>query len=121
MLRVLGLSLIAAAAMAGMASAGSANGIIRKDVTVNYRDLDLNSDTGARVMLARITMAAKEACGNSPIFYSSYNISSGWAEQEFAKCRADAIQHAVMSLKAPAVAKLYAMNVSAQAPRLASY
>ncbi len=121
MLRALGFSLMAAAALAGIASAGSSGEMIRKDVPVSYRDLDLNSESGARVMLVRITIAAKEACGGSPYFYSYYSSAPMLAQHEFAKCQAEAIQHAVTSLRAPAIAKLYAMNGSAQAPRLASY
>ena len=122
MLRTLGLSLIAAAALAGMANAAASGETIRKDVQVYYRDLDLRSDAGARIMMVQLANAAKEACGNSPIFYPAYSISSSWAQQEFTKCQADAIQRAVVSLNAPAVEnRLYAQNSNAQAPRLASY
>ena len=121
MLRTLGLSLITAAALAGMASAASTDGMIRKDVQVYYSDLDLRTEAGAHTMLVRISSAAKEACGSSPIFYSSYNMSSIWAEREFATCQAEAIQRAVVFLNAPAVNKVYSLNSNAQAPRLASY
>jgi UrcA family protein len=120
MLRTLGLSLVTAAALAGTALAASNDGMIRKDVQVYYHDLDLRTDAGARMMLVRISNAAKEACGN-PMFYSSYSVAPSYANQVFAKCQAEAIQRAVISLNAPAVNKIYAQNSNAQAPRLASY
>ena len=121
MLRVLGLSLIAAAVLAGTAVARPNDGMIRKDVSVYYHDLDLNSEAGAHTMLMRIAMAAKEACGRSPYFYSYYSAAPALAQREFAKCQAEAIAHAVMSLRAPTVSRLYAENGNVQAPRLASY
>lgn len=121
MLRVLGLSLAAATVMTGLAAADSTAGMIRKDVPVYYHDLNLNTEAGARVMLVRIAVAAKEACGVSPNFYSYSSTAPALAQHEFAKCQADAVRRTVISLKAPIVTRLYAENSSAQAPSLASY
>lgn len=114
MLRFIGLSLIALTALTAAATAGPADTMIRKDVAVPYRDLDLNSESGARVMLVRITTAAREACGGSVFAYPSYDTSPMWAHSEFAKCQADAVARAVNGLNRPALSNLHARADEAQ-------
>lgn len=105
MLKIVGTTLAAAALMAAAAHADPAN-TIRKDVQVAYSDLDLSTDNGARQLLGRIELAANEACGGSPTFYSSYGIAPSLATKEFNSCRAGAITTAVKSLPFPMVQKL---------------
>ena len=107
MLKIVGTAFAAAALLAAAASADSANQI-RTDVAVAYSDLDLSSESGARALLARLDAAATEACGGSPVFYSSYDVSPSWAHKEFATCKLNAITAAVKTLPYPQVQKLYA-------------
>ncbi|GAA0527282.1 UrcA family protein [Rhizomicrobium palustre] len=109
MLKIVGTALVAAGLIAGAAQAEE---VIRKDVQVAYHDLDLASETGAKTLLVRIEKAANEACGNSPYFYSSYSVAPALASKQFAACRANAINSAVKSVKAPLVQNLYATNGS---------
>ena len=108
MLKIVGTALVAAGLIAGAAHADS--GLIRKDVQVSYHDLNLSTEAGARALLVRIELAANEACGNSPFFYSSYSLAPALADKEFATCRANAINSAVSSLKAPLVREIFANN-----------
>lgn len=118
MLRILGLSVIALTALAGLANAGPYNDVIRQDVALHYRSGDLQSEAGARAMLMRISMAARQACGGSVTVYSSYSWSPSLAHREFEKCQAEAITRAVQSLNNPAVSRLSA-SADAQALRFA--
>lgn len=108
MLKIVGTALTAAALLVGAAHAQGE--MIRKDVQVSYRDLDLSTDTGARALLVRIETAASQACGSTPYFYNSYSVAPELASKEFATCRANAITSAVNSLHAPLVQKLFASN-----------
>jgi UrcA family protein len=112
MLKIVGTTLAAVALMAATAHANPAN-MIRKDVQVVYSDLDLSTDGGARQLLGRIELAANEACGGSPLFYSSYSVAPSLAAKEFNTCRAGAITTAVKSLPFPTVQKL---STSADSP-----
>ena len=107
MLKIVGITLAAAALLATTAQAAPAN-TIRKDVQVVYSDLDLSTDGGARELLGRIELASAQACGGSPYFYSTYNVAPSLASKEFNTCRAGAITTAMKSLPVPAVQKLYA-------------
>lgn len=111
MLKIVGTALAAAAMMAAAAHAGS--DIIRTDVPVVYSDLDLSTEGGARELLGRIEHAAAQACGNSPLFYSSYSVAPALATGEFNTCRANAVDTAMKSLNFPMVQKIFA---SAEAP-----
>ena len=110
MLKFVGTALTAAALIVGAAHAES--NLIRKDVEVSYRDLNLSTEDGARTLLVRIKTAAASACGGSPVFYSSYSVAPALATQEFATCRANAINAAVSSIPAPLVHQIFASNGS---------
>ncbi len=112
MLKIVGIALTAAAVIAGAAHAESNSTLIRKDVAVSYRDLNLSTEAGARELLVRIEYAAKSACGGAPTFYSSYSVAPALAYKEFATCRSNAINAAVNAIPAPLVHQLYASNDS---------
>jgi UrcA family protein len=117
MLKIVGTTLAAAALLVSAAHAGSE--VIRKDVPVAYSDLDLSTEGGARQLLGRIEIAATQACGSSPLFYSYYSTAPTFAVKEYNTCRANAVNTAMRSLPFPMVQKIYA---SAESPylRLAS-
>lgn len=113
MLKIVGISLAAAALLASAAQA--APDTIRTDVKVTYSDLDLSTESGAHELLGRVEQAAAMACGGSPAFYSAYSVAPGLATKEFNTCRANAVDTAMKSLQLPMVRKIYS---SADAPYL---
>jgi UrcA family protein len=62
------LSAVAAIAMAAAASSATAATPSTDDVSVkvSYEGIDLNSNAGHKIMLARITQAARQICGVRP-------------------------------------------------------
>ncbi|MDR3526235.1 MAG: UrcA family protein [Rhizomicrobium sp.] len=110
MLKFVGTALTAAALIVGAAHAES--NMIRKDVEVSYRDLNLSTDAGARTLLVRIQAAAASACGGAAAFYSSYSVAPSLAAEEFATCRANAVNAAVNAIPAPLVHQIFASNGS---------
>ena len=106
MLKIVGITLAAAALLATTAQAAPAN-TIRKDVQVAYSDLDLSTEGGARELLGRIEQASARACGGSPVFYSTYSVAPSLAIKDFNTCRAGAINTTIKSLPFPVVQKLY--------------
>jgi UrcA family protein len=76
-------------------------------VTVRYGDLNLTTDAGAKVMLNRIRMAAREACGWTP---PTYDLA---AQPIFRRCVGEATNRAVAMLDSPLVT---AMNNSEVTP-----
>jgi UrcA family protein len=73
----------------------------RHTLKVNLRGLDLGSDTGQRVLQARLADAADEVCGGRP------DRGNRYTQEELTRmlpaydeCRAEAIQRANASLKA---------------------
>jgi UrcA family protein len=112
MSRILATSLITSLAiLTALANAAHADpAMIRRDVKVTYQPAELSTEAGARALLAKLDIAAKEACGASPYFYSSYPQTPGLAQKEFKDCHAEAMNRAVGTLNAPMVLKLYAKN-----------
>ncbi len=106
MFKIVGTTLAAAALLVTAAHAGS--DMIRKDVPVAFADLDLSTEGGARELLTRVQAAAAEACGGSPLFYSTYSVAPALAKHEFNTCRTNAISAAVKALPFPTVQKLVA-------------
>lgn len=113
MLKIVGTTLAAAALLVSAAHAGS--DVIRTDVPVAFSDLDLSTEGGARQLLGRIEVAATQACGTTPFFYSYYSTAPGLAAKEFDTCRANAVDTAMKSLPFPMIQKIYA---SAESPSL---
>ncbi|WP_374472978.1 UrcA family protein [Phenylobacterium sp.] len=70
---------------------------------VPHADLDLDTDGGARIMLRRIAVAARELCAHveSPLFPRAR--TDAW------RCRRKAVERAVTELGEPRVSRLYAV------------
>ncbi len=110
MLRVIGISFAAIAALGCIANAGDDFGTVRRDVIVSYGDLDLSADAGAHAMLMRITDAARKACGGTAYFSPMYSVAPELARKDFAACQTNAISTALKSLNAPLVTRISAQN-----------
>ena len=67
---------------------------------VAYHDLDLDTETGARAMLSRISRAANDICGDNdgpmPL----------WERSQLRECRNDIVAHTVAQLNRPMVTAL---------------
>jgi UrcA family protein len=77
--------------------------IIRGRRVVYYGDLNIETERDAKIMLQRIELAAKSACGGHPTF-STY---TGSLDHTFEECRGEAIQRTVKQLGASMVTRLY--------------
>lgn len=78
---------------------------------VQFRDLDLNSTAGAKVMLRRLDRAALSVCGASEFSVREYQ-----RDVRRSDCYDQAMQSAVRELGAPSVSAAYsgAMNVASR-------
>jgi len=70
--------------------------------TVSYADLDLSTEAGARAMLQRIRVTAREMCGSDPV----HSPLTPRAPTQFRNCVIDAVDSAVTGIGAPLVAAL---------------
>ena len=90
-----------ALAMAAALGAGAASAQpIGDGVLVRFGDLDTSSTAGARTLLQRIRYAATKVCGYRPdsrMIDDFYN---------FRRCRADAVDRAVLKVDLPLVTAL---------------
>jgi UrcA family protein len=77
--------------------------IARGRSVVQYADINIATEQGAKLMLVRIERAARKACGGHPTF-SSY---TGSLDDTFEECRDKAVQRAVEQLGAPLVTRMY--------------
>jgi UrcA family protein len=77
--------------------------IIRGRSVVYYGDLNIETEQDAKIMLQRIELAAKKACGGHATF-SSY---TGSLDHTFEECRSEAIQRTVKQLDAYMVMRIY--------------
>ncbi len=119
MLRSFAIALTTVTILLTAAQADPAYSIIRKDVPLTYNPATLSTEAGARALLARIRVAARSACGNSPLFYGTYSVSPRLARKDFAVCQANAIHTAVMRLNAPLLTRVYASDGNADTLRFA--
>jgi UrcA family protein len=71
-----------------------------RSVRVSYRDLNINEEAGAQVMLGRIRHAAKRACG--PAEYDGMTDGA----RDYARCVRESVTRAVADLNSPVVAAL---------------
>jgi len=85
-------------ATAGSAHAGEIGNALTK--TVDYGDLNLDTEAGARVLFFRLRSAAKEVC--SPLAGRSLSLHSRWQA-----CYDKAVASAVAQVNRPAVTALY--------------
>ena len=94
------MTLIAAAAlMAAAAPAMAADET--QGFTVSTSGLDLQSASGAKIMLSRIQAAAGQYCGSSPVA-ADLGATAAWRS-----CVKTNVAHAVTQLKAPMVTVAY--------------
>ncbi|MDE2182045.1 MAG: UrcA family protein [Alphaproteobacteria bacterium] len=107
MSRMFGLTTAVAVTLA-LAWPASADGTIRRDVQVQYGDLNINSEAGAGVLLDRLDHAARQACGGSPVFHPLYQQMPAAVTAEFAKCYHVAMQKAVAAVGSPVLTTVYA-------------
>ncbi|MBU6297290.1 MAG: UrcA family protein [Alphaproteobacteria bacterium] len=108
MSRVYGITLAAVMAFGALASSASADGTIRRDVQVNYGDLNLNTEAGASMLLHRIDLAGVKACGGSPFLHPMYSLIADAVTNEFNKCHHDAVARAVATVRSPLLTQIYA-------------
>ena len=81
----------------------SIGNIIPGRSVVYYGDLNIDTEHDAKILLQRIELAAKKACGGHATF-SSY---TGSLDHTFEECRSEAVQRAVKQLGAYRVTRIY--------------
>ena len=94
------LCLAAAATLSCAAAAFAQTSDTVPSVAVKYRDLDIGSPTGARVLLDRIEAAASTACGGAPDIRQLGRLAS------FEACHRSAVARAVDAVDSPMLAAL---------------
>lgn len=119
MFRFIGVSVVVLAALYVGAHAGPRGASIQESVTVQYNDLDISKESGARALLLRIERASIAACGYSPYVRDPIDPTLFYLMQDYRRCRAAAIGNAVASVGAPLVTRLYAATSGARPDRLA--
>lgn len=100
------LAVVLALAVATSALAAPRQALLIARVPVG--DLDLRTAAGAATMLRRLDLAARELCAptiRSPVFPA--------ADGRAWRCRREAISAAVQRLKSPALALVWAQELSA--------
>ena len=95
--------LLAAFSFGAHADTSSPGTMIRGRSVVYYGDLNIETEADAKIMLQRIELAAKKACGGHPTF-STY---TGSLDHTFEECRGGAIQRTVKQLGASMVSRIY--------------
>jgi UrcA family protein len=95
--------MLAAFSFGAHADTSSPGTLIRGRSVVYYGDLNIETEPDARIMLLRIELAAKKACGGHPTF-STY---TGSLDHTFEECRGEAVQRTVKQLGAPMVTRIY--------------
>lgn len=98
----LGAGLLAAC-MAFPANAQVADPQIVTSIGVAHKDLDLDSDAGARAMLERLDAAATKACGGKPSAAMGRDQVGQAKHREFRRCKTAALERGTLSLDAPRV------------------
>lgn len=103
---------IAAAAFAfslGAHADTSADGsFTRGHSAVQYGDINIATEQGAKVMLVRIERAARKACGG----HATFSSITGGLDNTFKECCDHAVQRAVEQLGAPMVTRMYSETKS---------
>lgn len=102
MIAIAGTFGLALAAHAG--DARTADAPKHADVVVRYSDLNLNSNDGARVLYARLSAAADEACGREP---SARELK---ARMQYKACYDRTLEKAVGKVGNPGVQALHAVH-----------
>ena len=102
------LAVLGSGARADTSNDGRAT-LIRGRTVIHYGDLNIESEQDAKILLQRIALAAKKACGGQPTF-STY---TGSLDHSFEECRREAIERTVKRLGSPLVTRVH----SEAAPR----
>jgi UrcA family protein len=97
------------------AQAGSDQAIV-EHVTVDYRDLNLQTTAGAEVLVRRIAEAAKRACGGRP----HIGVMFGVVKSRFESCVANAEQSAVSKVDKQVVTAAFARKRTGFIERVAT-
>lgn len=84
--------------------------------SVSYADLDLSTESGARAMLERVKLAARDMCGTQPI----HSPLTPRAPTQFRDCVAEAVDSAVTGLGSPLVLALHKVDTDTAPTTLAS-
>lgn len=90
-------------AVGSMTGSAQAQTSARTAATVSYADLDLSTQDGARALLKRINIAAKEACGPEPVMSPLTPAAPTLHE----RCITQAADKAVAEVNAPLVVALH--------------
>jgi UrcA family protein len=83
---------------------------VTQSVTVNYADLDLSRDAGARVLLDRIELAASKACGGEPDNRRAFAGAFQPNVIEYLRCQKNAVRAAVADVNAPLLSWTFAQE-----------
>src|SRR5262245_658641 len=100
-----GLWLIAIAA--GTAMAQAPQGADRPGEPVAYSDLDLRTSDGANILLRRLELAARRACGPEPVHSPLMPRSAGFHH----RCVTNAVDAAVAQIDAPVLAAAHSDEI----------
>jgi UrcA family protein len=95
--------MLAALSFGARADTSSPGTIIRGRSVVYYGDLNIETEPDARIMLLRIELAAKKACGG----HATFSTYTGSLDHTFEECRGEAVQRTVKQLGAPVVTRIY--------------
>jgi UrcA family protein len=95
------LGLVGTIGLAATAQAGDPEPVKHDDVVVRYADLDLTSGAGTQVLYARLSFAAKKACGNEP------RLQELRASQLYRECFDRTLDKAVRKIGNPQVQALH--------------
>ena len=101
MSRFIKSALIALATAAAFAPAALAEKPVTQSIKVGYADLDLSREAGARTLLVRMKMAARQICGPRP---AAKQIAQ---TVRYETCSKAAISGAVATLDHPLVTTLF--------------
>jgi len=118
------VKLVAVAGVAILASAQFAHAESSKltfvdSVRVNYSDLNLRTDAGARAMYSRLEKAAYRVCGDDPRWHPAYKIRPHHVKEVFRECREDALSRAVAAVNERALWQVYAAAEDRETQRTA--
>lgn len=93
-------ALLALAPAAAYAADTNASGTV-KQIAVHYEDLNLAQESGAEILISRIEVAAKDACGGTP------DTRDLKMRAFFGECMKNTVQKAVASVNSPMVSSVY--------------
>jgi UrcA family protein len=95
--------ILAALSLGAHADTASPSTSIRGGSVVYYGDLNIDSEEDAKILLQRIELAAKKACGG----HATFGPYIGSLSRTFEECRSETVQRTVKQLGAPVVMHIY--------------